>query len=408
MEDMESQGRVQVAAVRPAKRRGRVELYAGPVEARPEKLIDEGLGGSETALVKVAEHFALREYDVRVYCGDQDGGVRSDRITVMEQPKMRGQVLYLPAAAWDPGTEADLLVVSRVPEAFDYSIKAKRRALWLHDADYGDRINPERIARATDVIVLSQFQRELLTERYPFLADEPNLLVSRNGIEPAFFEGELPEKKPWVVYSSSPDRGLDVLLECWPQIKEAVPEAELHHFYAPVYNEMASSGQFPHLAPFIERVEALHDEIEAGCGGVVRRGSLGQAQLAEVFKEATVWAYPSWASPFNASFPEISCISAMEAVAAGLVPVTLKHGALPETLAGANAALLDVDAEGPPDNTRPTEKWRAEFAGAVIAALRGEVAQNPKARENVLAEKDWSGVVDDWEQEFLLGKKVRA
>jgi hypothetical protein len=34
------------------------------------------------------------------------------------------------------------------------------------------------------------------------------------------------------LYTSSPDRGLDFLLELWPRVREQVPDAELHCAYA--------------------------------------------------------------------------------------------------------------------------------------------------------------------------------
>ena len=37
--------------------------------------------------------------------------------------------------------------------------------------------------------------------------------------------------KHWVIYTSSYDRGLEHLLKMLPDVKKAVPDAELHVFY---------------------------------------------------------------------------------------------------------------------------------------------------------------------------------
>jgi len=41
--------------------------------------------------------------------------------------------------------------------------------------------------------------------------------------------------KHWVIYTSSYDRGLEHLLKMWPDVKKAVPDAELHIFYGWIY-----------------------------------------------------------------------------------------------------------------------------------------------------------------------------
>lgn len=406
--DMTREQGLIAASLEVKPRKGRVVFYAGAVEALPEKIITEGLGGSETALCKMAEELCRRGWDVRVYAGagaDETGGVRGDRITVGEMPEGSGQVLYAPAGAWDPGERCDLFVSSRLPEAFDRTINAPVRALWLHDADYGDRLTLERVERATHVLFLSDFQAELLAERYPH--PEPNHksiftgrgFITRNGIEPSFFTESVEHRKPWVVYSSSPDRGLDVLLECWPLIRKRAEEAgvrkpELHHTYAPVYAEFRDA--YPHLQAFHARVAELS---EAAGAGVVAHDHLNQRELAELYLKSKVWAYPSWNTPSHAAFPEISCISAMEAQAAGAVPVHLDYGALLETVQ-VGRGVAPMTAGDPP---RLSTAWRERFIELVVEALTNRELQREvreRARPWAL-EQGWSGVAEQWETQLL-------
>lgn len=397
--------RLVACSVTNEPRRGRVDLYAGPVDALPEKISDEGLGGSETALCKVAEHLARRGYDVRVFCGTE-GGLRGDHVTVGEDRHTGGSVLYAPAAAWDPGAAADLFVSSRAPEALDRTIAAPRRALWLHDADYGERLTAERASRATDVIVLSEFQRRHLVDRYPFLAAHPGLYLSRNGIETSFFRGGRAKRRPWAVYSSSPDRGLDVLLEMWPRIAERVPGAELHHTYAPVYAQFRDA--YPHLAAFHARVVELSAAARRAGAKVVAHEHMGQRELAALYRRARCWAYPSWTSALadgsSAPFPEISCISAMEAQAAGAVPVALRYGALPETVAAGEL----IEQDGVESLAALPEAWRSRFVEAVVRALTDDeyFDEHSAAGREHGAALDWSGVVDAWEEALLSPRRA--
>jgi 2-polyprenyl-3-methyl-5-hydroxy-6-metoxy-1,4-benzoquinol methylase/glycosyltransferase involved in cell wall biosynthesis len=391
---------VMVGSCEVSPRAGKVIFYAAGVEPQPEKIVTEGLGGSETALAKMAEQFARDGFDVRVYAGT-GGGIRGDHISVDREVPPNGQVHYSPATEWNPGEDCDLFISSRVPEAFDRTITAPRRVLWLHDADYADRLTAERAGRATDILVLSEFQRDLLTERYPHLAEHPGLAVSRNAVEPELFpDAVATDREPWVVFSSSPDRGLDVLLECWPAIRgraqEAGIDAQLHHTYAPVYHQLRTQPGFAHLATFHAKLEEL---AEAAGEGIVAHGSMTQPELAELFAKAAVWAYPSWNTPSGGAFPEISCISAMEAQAGGAYPVCLDYGALRETV-NIGELIPSITAGDPPRLSTP---WREQFVDAVVAALEGGEAYT-KAR---VANRDhypgggWAEVCREWQGQFI-------
>lgn len=185
--NMETEQRLIVASMEPRPRKGKIIFYAGPADCRPEQIIETGLGGSETALCKMAEHFARRGYVTKVFAGE-GGGLRQDHLTV-EGKHDEGEVLYEPWTAWDPGEQCDLFVSLRIPEAFDRTINSQTRMLWLHDADYGDRINETRIERTTHVAVLSEFHREIMVERYPWIEDK--VFLTRNGIETSYFREEI-------------------------------------------------------------------------------------------------------------------------------------------------------------------------------------------------------------------------
>lgn len=327
----------------------------------PRDIDEKGLGGSETAAVKMAQGLADRGCHVTVYAGKGAGSGLYGQY---------GQVLYRPADEWDASEQCDLLVSSRIPEIFDRPIGAREKWLWMHDTDCADRLTMRRAAQIDRVLVLSEWHRDHVATTYPFIAGK--LALTCNGVDNERFDPKA-TKKPQLVYTSSPDRGLDILLDVWPAVREAVPDAELHHAYAPVYYEIAA--QNPSLMAFRHKID-----VASSADGVVAHTSLNAPDLAKLFSESKVWAYPSWASPQGVPFHEVSCITALEAQAAGLVCVAPARGALPETLRSYHAL---------PDEP-PTDEWKALFTKQIIAALRGELTTSEPV------DQSWQSVAGQW------------
>jgi glycosyltransferase involved in cell wall biosynthesis len=119
-------------------------------------------------------------------------------------------------------------------------------------------------------------------------------------------------------YTSTPWRGLDVLLQAWELLKPQ--NAELHVFSScKIYGPDFSDSQ-----------EALYQQLYDKCSelpGVVYRGSIPNDELRKELHTFDILAYPN-------TFEETSCIAVIEALSAGLRVVTSNLGALPETTEG--------------------------------------------------------------------------
>ena len=119
-------------------------------------------------------------------------------------------------------------------------------------------------------------------------------------------------------YTSTPWRGLDVLLDAWRILK--AQDCELHIFssckiYGPEFAE-SSEAEYQHL---YEKCKKLP--------GVIYRGSIPNDELRKELPEFDILAYPN-------TFEETSCIAVIDALCAGLRVVTSNLGALPETTEG--------------------------------------------------------------------------
>lgn len=177
-----------------------------------------------------------------------------------------------------------------------------------------------------------------------------------------------------VGYYSSYDRGLQCLLQIWPQIKEAVPTAELHIYYGwNTFDSMHKSN--PQMMQWKFKMLSLMNQ-----DGVTEHGRVSHQELAKAMKGIDVWAYPTM-------FTEISCITAMKAQLAGNYPVVNAVAALDETVQFGTKLHLD--------NLYENEDQQKAFADAVIAAL--EFDNDPHdGQEWVKSIYSWESIAKQW------------
>jgi len=156
---------------------------------------------------------------------------------------------------------------------------------------------------------------------------------------------------PVLAYTSTPFRGLSLLLDAFPRIRAALPGATLR-----VYSDM----RVYRVAPDEDQSQygALYERCRQ-TPGVEYVGSIAQPALAGALREVSLLAYPN-------IFPETSCIAALEAMAAGCRIVTSRLGALPETTGGF-AELVDLPVT---ENGRlKRDEYVEWFVDAVMGAL---------------------------------------
>jgi glycosyltransferase involved in cell wall biosynthesis len=230
----------------------------------------------------------------------------------------------------------------------------RRLVLWTQHA--GDQpavagLADPAIAGMWDAFIfVSRWQREDFIRRFRLPRHRCHIL--RNAPSPCFaglfpVEADIVAAKPWppiLAYTSTPFRGLDVLLAAMPRIRAALPGTRLR-----VYSSL-EAYQVP-LAR--DPYGALYDQCRR-TDGVEYIGGVTQPALAAGLRDVTALAYPN-------RFAETSCISVLEAMAAGCLVVSSRLGALTETAAGF-ARLLPVPAD-PADHA-------ARFADALVEELR--------------------------------------
>jgi len=119
-------------------------------------------------------------------------------------------------------------------------------------------------------------------------------------------------------WGSSYDRGLDILLLMWSDIKKAHPDATLDIAYGwDLYDLEAVNNK--ERQEWKKEVDGMMNQP-----GITHHGRVGKEKLRTLRQECGIWAYPTY-------FTEIFCITSVEAQNDGLVPVTMSIGALKET-----------------------------------------------------------------------------
>ncbi len=353
-----------------------------------------GIGGSETAAIEMGKNLAALGHAVTI-CGD-----------TRTAPQVFDGVRYV---HWEqmPVIDCDVLICSRSPGLLENEdrIKARLKLLWVHDIHVGQP-SPQLdrwLLRFDRIMCLSNWHKEFFCQTYPSVHPD-RVIVTRNGIDPERFAlpmpagyaarlDAMPGKSNHLVFSSSPNRGLLTLLSLFPNIKRQVPDAEAHIYYGmDCWRTFAKMrGDKNELATIAHYEKAIADAERAG--GVHYHGRVNQRELAAAFMRAKVWFYPTLGPEL---FAETSCISAMEAQAAGCVPLTTAHGALVETVK--HGVLI-----GPNDPNAP-QRFIDECVSLLTNGQRQEnFAWN--GRRYALESLSWSALAKEWAAMFtgLMG-----
>jgi len=162
-------------------------------------------------------------------------------------------------------------------------------------------------------IFISYYQYQRFFESHPQM-ETSSCYVIKNSIEPIEITSKDYSNKIKMVFQCEPYRGLDRLVMALSLLKHH-QDIELHVFGNLDINKAWGLDL---------ELENSIKELCSKDSRVVLRGRTSNQEVRDFLKEAHIFAYPS-------TFEEVSCISLMEAMSAGLYCITNSYGALPET-----------------------------------------------------------------------------
>lgn len=211
------------------------------------------------------------------------------------------------------------IMCSRVRD-LDYS---KIRVFWAHDLAEDPESTKLRDQNYRDqfhkLVFISnwQMQRYHLFHGIPY---DDKVIVLESGIDPAPREAlKKPKDKIRLVYTSTPQRGLEILVPVFEKLAETNPDIHLDVFSSfKIYGWDEADKNF----------EPLYDRIR-NHPQMTYHGFVPNEEVKEALNKSHIFAYPC-------IWPETSCRAMLEAMSAGLVCVHSDNSALPESSGSLN------------------------------------------------------------------------
>jgi glycosyltransferase involved in cell wall biosynthesis len=349
----------------------------------------KGIGGSETSHVEMAARLARRDNIVLSFAPV----VTVAGMTMASAQIGPGGAQWMHSDNFAPFINHEhfvktgvVYIIYRAPQAVDVLPAGANAWLICQDVDYimtGHELTEERLGKFSRIVALCKRHADFLKARYPKHADR--VFQSSNGIKREIIERialEAIERNPKrLMYASSPDRGMEFLLDIFPRAKEIVPDLELHIYYGfdNIDKLVERYGEQHWISANAKRLKELTEQP-----GVVVHGRLGQVELTREWFKAGIWCHPS-------NFTETSCITSMDAQACGAIPITNPLWAVGENVEHG------VFIEGDVRNDLIRSRYVTELVKLALDDKRQRDIR-PRMMGWARSKFDWERIVDQWDK----------
>ena len=317
-----------------------------------------GTTGSEISLLCYAREMAKRGHDVALYV-DKANAEEFEGVRVVERARFQAEAPgYDVAYSWNEPEE-----LRGVPASVLRVVNQQ-----LNDWSYCKPGYDDHVDLYTSP---SQNHLERVGAKVP--SGLAKWIVVPNGCYPEAYD--LSAKVPGrVVHTSSPDRGLHLLLSVWPRIRKAVPHATLRIFYFSLQRWLEAAADhetsiYPDVAEHARRARYISNALRfADRLGIEVVGSVSRDQMARELSQAEVLGFPCDTIAYTEGFS----VATLEGCASGALPIVSDVDALGE-IYGGHVSMV----------TAPARAHMDEWASLAIRALtdqRWRAAQVETAR----------------------------
>jgi glycosyltransferase involved in cell wall biosynthesis len=322
------------------------------------------LGGAETAFISLAEALAARGHNVTVH-------------NLCSAPMDRNGVSWEPLIGGLPDT-ADMYIANRGDQLLPLVRRAKTRVFWIHNpAGYLKKWRyVSKLWRTRPMVV---FSSNFHAGSFPGWVPSGGGITIPYGISQPFHAVDPPAAPPAprAVFTSSPMRSLDWLLNLWvAEIQPRVTGAELHVFSSPKTYGEHGDARASLMSAVLDRAIALADK------GVVLRNPLPKRDLAAEL--ATFRALLYRGDP-----GETYCLSVGEAQASGVPSIVQDIGCVAERVVDGVTGSVATDDR--------------DFAEKACRLLTDDALWHDQHRASLERQRSWS-----WDDAAAAFEKLMA
>jgi len=332
-----------------------------------------GIGGSENGFLRTIRWLAKLGHRVEVYNRAPVSFHQAD-----------ANIWWGNIDAFDRSRPFDVACSLRHREPFKAPINARLKVLFTADTEsigLGEDVHNGLIDL---VMFVSHWQKEKITREEGL--PEEYCYITSNGIEES--PQELPEEKVpgRCLFMSTPDRGLESLLNLWPDIRMRVPYATLH-LYSSYLGWGVSSEENENMIG--ELYKRINDMSHIGVVNM-RHANAWDARKAQL--EADAYLYPS-------DFYETCCMAVLESMYCGAIPVVTGRAALLEKV------LTDITGYmvSPVGSNSP--RYKRQFVESVTLALTLPIEEKNRIRDNCrrfASQFTYGKLVPAWAEEWQM------
>ena len=269
----------------------------------------KALGGSEKAVAYLSREFP-NEYDI-IISGDVEDDTFDNR-TYIHQNKLQSIL---------DTTEFHTIIISRNINFLTQfnNLKCFQLILSLHDThilNNGGNANDVLDMYNTNidkVITLTSWHKSNIESLYPNIPTD-KIDVINNGIDVSKIHNDsitISKIKNKFIWSSRTERGLHILLNIWREILEKLPNATL---------DICSYGDFPKDDSDKKMLEIINDH-----DSITYHGKLNTTELYALMSKSEYWLYTN-------TFPETSCITALEMLMNEVICLYYPNAGLNDTI----------------------------------------------------------------------------
>jgi UDP-glucose:(glucosyl)LPS alpha-1,2-glucosyltransferase len=194
--------------------------------------------------------------------------------------------------------------------------KDKKKILWVHDlvedTESEHLLNADLRKRFSKIVFVSNWQATTYHKLFNIPYSE--FVVLKNAIVP-IPEAEKPDGVIRMIYHTTPHRGLNILV---PVFKELTKKYG-NKIHLDVYSSFKIYGWEQRDRDFEDLFDLCRQDPN-----ITYHGAVSNDEIRTALQRSHIFAYPS-------TWPETSCIAAIEAMSAKCVVVCSSLGALPET-----------------------------------------------------------------------------